>query len=331
MSTQLTVADLRQALPKSLQGNATQDFCDRVNGIVDDPELAREVKENFLTYSKVLSEGKYKTEDYLHAVTYVTFKLMGYTNKDAYAKTFPDRYNVLVLRGSTDKDISAYVSAYHKNKLVNNILEQSVIPTWLLNQDAYQKAINVQLDLMMNAKSEKVQTDAANSLLTHLKAPEVKKFELDVSVKREGGIADLAATMEAMAQQQLELIKSGMGAREVAHTKLISAPEEAIDAEFIDLGAQPQAALLPHTGPVPDPVPLPHVDPAPAPVAPLQRKSLFDTPPSPLPEPSPETAGATAAQPPASAEAATGEASEPVQPTASTRTLSLFDVEDRGA
>lgn len=222
MSLQLmTVEDLRAALPKGLQHQANQEFADKVNMIAADPEAAEEVRNNFLTYAKVLQDGKYKTEDYLNAVTYCTFKIMGYTNKDAYAKTFSDRYKSLVLRGASEKDISAYVAAYHKNKLVNQILEQALIPSWLLNQDAYQKAINKQLDLMQNAVSEKVQTEAANSLLTHLKPPEAKKVELEVSVKNQGGISDLMATMEQLAQTQLDLIKGGANAREVGRTPLL--------------------------------------------------------------------------------------------------------------
>ena len=216
----MTVEDLKMALPKHLRHQATQEFADKVNTIVDDPESAEVIRENFITYTRVLQEGRYRTEDYLNAITYVTFKLMGYTNKDAYAKTFPDRYTNLVARGVSEKDISAYVAAYHKNKLVNQILEQALIPSWLLNQDAYQKAINVQMELMMNANSEKVRTDAANSLLTHLKPPETKKFELEVGLKNQGGIADLMATMEQMAQQQLKLINSGASTKEVGRTPL---------------------------------------------------------------------------------------------------------------
>lgn len=217
----MTVADLKQALPKGLQHQATQEFADKVNMIVSDPEAAEEVRNNFLSYTKVLQDGKYKTEDYLNAVTYCTFKLMGHTNKDAYAKTFDARYKALVLRGASEKDISAYVAAYAKNKLVNQILEQATIPTWLLNQDVFQKAINVQLELMTTANSEKVRADAANSILTHLKPPETKKVELDVSVKNQGGISDLMATMEQMAQQQLQMIHAGGNAREVGRTPLL--------------------------------------------------------------------------------------------------------------
>lgn len=62
---------------------------------------------------------------------------MGDTNKDAYFKTFPHRYQELMARGVTDKDMSAYVAGYAKGKLVNAIMEQSLVPSWVLNQDVY--------------------------------------------------------------------------------------------------------------------------------------------------------------------------------------------------
>lgn len=46
---------------------------------------------------------------------------MGYNNKDAYMRAFLDRYTSLISRGADDRVISAYVSMYNKNKLVNAI------------------------------------------------------------------------------------------------------------------------------------------------------------------------------------------------------------------
>ena len=97
----MDVALLKQALPKNLQGNATQELVDKINNIVSDPEAADIVKENFISYSKVLSEGKFKTEDYLSAVVYVSYKLMGYNNQDAYARAFPDRWKRHLLLGTS--------------------------------------------------------------------------------------------------------------------------------------------------------------------------------------------------------------------------------------
>ena len=233
--TQMTVELLKATLPKALQGSATQELADKINNIALDPEVAEEVRENFLTYTKVLQEGKFKTESYLDAIVYVTHKLMGYSNQDAYIRTFPQRYQALVARGCSAKDLSAYVAAYHANKLVNLILEQSIIPSWLLNRDIYQRAINTQFELMTDPNvSAKVRSDAANSILTHLKQPETKKLELEVGMKEAGGIADLIATMNQLARQQKELIQAGVPARAVARDPLIGRRVEAVTAEDVE-------------------------------------------------------------------------------------------------
>lgn len=243
----LTVDELKLALPKSLRSNATQEFADKVNAIASDPDIAREVRENFLTYASVLTEGKYKTEDYLSAVTYCTFKLMGMTNRNAYAKTFPDRYTRLVAKGTSEKDISAYTASYHSNKLVNTILEQAYIPIWLLNRDVYQKAINTQLRLMTGAESELVQTQAANSLLLHLKQPEVKKIELDVKMKDGGGLDDLRATMMELAQTQARMIADGAGAQTISRVPLrqVVQDEDITDVVPMALPAPVQRTVAP--------------------------------------------------------------------------------------
>jgi hypothetical protein len=135
---------------------------------------------------------------------------MGASNIDAFVKTFPDRYQSYLANGTSSKDIASYVTAYNKNKLVNLILEQSLIPSWILNQDLYQKAINVQAELMMSANSEKVRSDAANSLLTHLKPPEVQKVELDIGIKKDGVMDDLKNVLTELALKQQQYIAAGI-------------------------------------------------------------------------------------------------------------------------
>ena len=101
-------------------------------------------------------------------------------------------------------------------------MEQTLIPSYVLNQDLYQKALNVQAELMLTAKSEKVRSDAANSLLTQLKMPEVNKVQLDVNVKEDGSIAALReSTLELVRQQRLMVEAGAMNAQEVAHSKLV--------------------------------------------------------------------------------------------------------------
>lgn len=218
----LTKEMVAKALPASLKSSVTQQLVDTVNNVVSDPLIAEQVRENFLSYSHVLQDGKYKMEDYLNAVQYVSYKLMNKSNQDAYFLTFPQRHAALVAKGASKKDISAYVAAYNKNQLVNKILEQSIIPSWVLNQDKYQDAINVQADLMMNAQSEKVRCDAANSLLTHLSKPKEAGFQLNINAQESSGMNELRDLLKNLAQQSIQNIEQGQPIKEITGQRIFT-------------------------------------------------------------------------------------------------------------
>jgi hypothetical protein len=218
----LTKDQVERSLPANLKSAATQPLVDMLNNIAADPLVAEQVRNNFISYTSVLKDGKFKTEDYVTAVTYVSYKLMGYTNQDAYFKTFPQRHASLLAKGSTSKDISAYVSAYHRGKLVNLIMEQSLVPTWVLNQDLYQKALNTQADLMVNSGSDMVRQQAANSILLHLTKPkEAMNVQLNLDVKESSGMNEMKEALAQMAKQQQQLIAAGMTAKEIASSTII--------------------------------------------------------------------------------------------------------------
>lgn len=209
---------LRDALPAKLKNSVSQEMLDRVIQSTE-PELCNQLKENFIGYTSVLLDGKFKAEDYLYAIKYVTYKLLGYTNKDSYIKTFPDRYTKLKAQGLKDDEISGYIAGYNKNKLVNLILEQTLVPTWVLNQDIYQEAINTQARLMRTAKSERVQAMAADSILTHLSKPEsVPTINIGVNNDQ---LTDLQNTLTQLAETQLKMIQNGKTAKEVIEAPII--------------------------------------------------------------------------------------------------------------
>jgi len=217
----LTIDQVTRAVPANLKNSVTQNLVDMVNNIATDPLIAENIRENFISYSAVLKDGKFKTEDYVSAVAYVSYKLRGDSNKEAYFKTFPHRMQQLMARGASEKDISAYVSAYNKGKLVNLILEQSLVPTWVLNQHMYQQALNVQADLMVNAQSEKVRSDAANSILTHLAKPKEAGPLINIDVKESSGMTEMKDLLSKLAQQQQDLITNGVTAKEIAGQDII--------------------------------------------------------------------------------------------------------------
>lgn len=217
----MTVDEVKATLPSTLKVAVTQDLVDQLNNMTADPMIAENIKENFISYVSVLREGKYRADEYVNAVAYVSYKMMGYTNQDAYIYTFPQRHAALLARGATKKEISAYVAAYSKGKLVMAILEQAMVPMWLLNQDVYQKAINVQAKLMITAQSELVRTQAANSLLQHLAKPKDAVPLINIDLRPTSGMQELQGLLMDLAEKQVELINKGVTAKEIAAQRII--------------------------------------------------------------------------------------------------------------
>ena len=222
----LTRAEVERALPANMKSSATQSLTDTINNLTSDPILAENIRENFITYGHILSEGKWSTEQYLSAVQYVTHKLMGRSNQDAYALTFPQRMQDLIAKGTSSKDISAYVSAYHKGKLVNAIMEKCLIPVHVQFVDVYHKAISVQMNLMMNSQSDKVRQDAANSILTHLAKPKEQAPTVATQVNVSVELDAMKEMMTKLAHTQLGAIENGMTAKELASQTLITVEAE---------------------------------------------------------------------------------------------------------
>ena len=218
----LTLEQFKQVLPDNFKKTINQEFVDQVNQTLSDPMMYELYRDNLLSYTQVMRDGKFKLVDYVNAVKYCSHKIMGATNIDAFVKTFPNRYQRFLASGTSQKDIASYITSYNKSKLVNLILEQSLIPSWVLNQDLYQKAINVQAELMINANSEKVRSDAANSLLNHLKPPEVQKVELDIGMKEHSSLNALRQSTMDLVEQQKKMVASGMlTVKDVAEQRLV--------------------------------------------------------------------------------------------------------------
>lgn len=219
----LTTVEMKEALPSNLRGRVDQELVDKINNSITDPEMSEVIKENILGYLNVVQTGRIKITDYVNAVKYVTYKLSGDANIAAWSKVFPEKLKRLRSRGVPDKDIHAHVSIYSKGKIVNQIFEQVLIPTHLLNADTFQKAINVQASLMNDINvSPKVRSDAANSLLTHLKRPETQKIELDVGVKDNSMMRELKEITVGLAAQQQKMIQQGAySPKEIAHQEIV--------------------------------------------------------------------------------------------------------------
>lgn len=225
----LTEEQFKDALPPKMKRAVNPSLIVAINNTLSAPEEYENFRDNLIGYASVMKDGRFKLTSYIQAVRYCSYKFMGCTNIEAYSRAFPEKIKKFHAQGVSPKDIASYNTAYNKSKLVSLIMGQSLTPTWILNQDKFQEAINVQADLMLNANSEKVRSDAANSLLTHLKQPETAKIALDVVVTEDSAVAALQrATLAHVAHLQQSLRAGITDMKEVAAT-----------AVFIDKAEEP--------------------------------------------------------------------------------------------
>jgi hypothetical protein len=230
----LTKDQLQGSMPKKFRHNVTDEMITFINSTEGD-EFRDIYKENLIGFAGVIESGRYKMLDYINAVKFVSYKLIGDSNTIAYAKTFPDRYQRLVDKNTPMKTISSFSTAYNKGDLVHRILERTLVPVHILNMDIHQEAINTQADLMRTAKSETVRQKAAECLIMQLKAPEASKIEVDVTYSN-SSIDDLRETTRALAQQQLKMIQSGaVTAEHIAHSDIIAKRKDTVETEYEEI------------------------------------------------------------------------------------------------
>ena len=221
----------RKLVPKSQRTLITQEFLDKLEAGVNDSLVAEQFKENFVTYLNVLSKGKYKMEDYINAVKYVSFKLLGYSNINAYTATFPERYERLKAEGQTQ--IEAFVSMYNKNKLVMQIYEQTIVPSYVLNAPMHQQALNTLAAMIIDDDVRGMtKVKACEAILQYTKQPDVVKGELTIGIEQSDTINDLREITENLADTyRMMLEKKGMRLKDVAEADIIDiTPEEKEDS-----------------------------------------------------------------------------------------------------
>lgn len=222
----LVLESVRKLVPKNQRTLITQEFLDKLEASVNDSLVAEQFKENFVTYLNVLSKGKYKMEDYINAVKYVSFKLLGYSNIKAYTATFPERYERLKAEGQTQ--IEAFVSMYNKNKLVMQIYEQTIVPSYVLNAPMHQQALNTLAAMIVDDDVRGMtKVKACEAILQYTKQPDVVKGELTIGIEQSDTINDLREITENLADTyKMMLEKKGMKLKDVAEADIIDITPE---------------------------------------------------------------------------------------------------------
>ena len=155
-------------------------------------------------------ESPQSLQQYYNAVKFLVHRMAGDSLIRAYSKTFPDRVAELQASGTPESFLYSYASIYNKTKLVVELQGRMLVPSHIMYHDYFHLAVKTQVEIMTDKSvSPKVRSDAANSLMTHLKAPEVAKAELEVKVEDNSIVDQLKTALTSLASQQKRLIDLG--------------------------------------------------------------------------------------------------------------------------
>lgn len=209
----LSYSQVKEIYPIKISKKALEHGTDLINqAILGIGEGLEEfLKSNIVGLLDVMKDNKTNSiEDYINAVKFVTYKQAGDTNVRAYAKTFPDKIKRMEVENIPNSYLHSYAGSYSKSKMVVKIQAMMMIPSHIMYQDIFHQAIQTQASIMLDDSiSPKVRSDAANSLMTHLKQPEIKQAELKIDTGSSGAISQLAEALNNLSGKQSQMLTSG--------------------------------------------------------------------------------------------------------------------------
>jgi len=182
------------SLPKRSRNIPKEDLQYLVDLLTTEPELYEDV----ISYTDIIKEGKWSIVEYLNAVRYVTYQMMGHSNRQSFLKVFPDKIGVPTV--TLDK----YVNKFNKSKLVLSLQKVATVPLYLTHHYLLNKAIAKQAELMDTAKSEMVKHLAAKELCNILKPPEENYMQIDVNVKKDNSIEAIEQALYSTANKLVQ-------------------------------------------------------------------------------------------------------------------------------
>ena len=92
----LTKEMLVNTLPdKRFRRHVTDEILELINSETDS-DLRRVFRDNALTYTSVLMQGRHSLSAYVNAVKFASHRLMGDINSMAYKKVFVDRHAAMI-------------------------------------------------------------------------------------------------------------------------------------------------------------------------------------------------------------------------------------------
>ena len=228
----MNLEQFRELMPKKKRKFINQELLDMVQDAEKRGDFEGEFEKKIISYSSVLTQGRYKTSDYISAVEFCTYYLSGDEQAEAYVKTFPDKIKRRVLEGKAPYATGA-PSMYYSGQLVQAIMAQAQMSVRMRHYNKIDFAVETLFELATSKTStDRIRMESADKLLTQLKEPETSKVELEIGIKKDESGQALEAKMLEVAKMQKEAFDKGIDLITLQKLNIKEGEEEEIiDAE----------------------------------------------------------------------------------------------------
>lgn len=236
----LTVESVKRAVGRNRVRYVDEEFVETLKKSLKESQIEGIYAENFFGWIDCI--GSNTLMSYVNAVKFVSWKLYGLTDINAYRATFPDRFARFVEEKKSRDYINGFASMYSRGKLVVELMKRTLIPSYVLNAPVFQEAINKLVEIIRDDSVKPMpKIKACETILNYTKQPEVIEGNLKIDLGRNDMIGELRDVTEKLAGTIMEgLNRGGITLGEVAKRKLSIAddyePEDdAMDVEFSDI------------------------------------------------------------------------------------------------
>ena len=140
----ITKAALKEVVPPHFKSIINDEMVDTLNSALENIEERRIFKDTLLGATATIANNpNISFDDYANACKFVTYLALDENQgkglaKRAYARTFPDRFERLLLE---KKPVDNYVSVYKRSKSVMLVTQAMSLPFHVLNMDKRQQRI----------------------------------------------------------------------------------------------------------------------------------------------------------------------------------------------
>ena len=229
----MTLEELKVMMPAKKQKFMNQELVDMINAAEGRGDFEGEFEKKVISYSSVLTQGRYKTSDYIAAVEFCTYYLSGDEQAEAYVKTFPDKVRRRVLEGK-----SAYAtgapSMYYGGQLVQAIMAQAQMSVRMRHYNKIDMMVETLFDLATSKMStDRIKMESADKVLAHLKEPDQSHVEIEVGIKKDESGMALEKKLIEVAEMQKAAFEKGVNLSDLQKIAFVEGEEDdVIDADI---------------------------------------------------------------------------------------------------